>query len=101
VGHKVHFGASEKQNGDGLYFMLGWVRCNFHNKRAWTRYNEHVFLHPVGSVGHVVPSIATEMRNIDVIFSYSGGLGSVSLKSALGHITPNLCFCILWDLRVM
>jgi hypothetical protein len=24
-----------------------------------------------------------------------------SIKSALGHITPNLCFYIRWDLRVM
>jgi hypothetical protein len=33
-------------------------------------------------------------------FSCSGGPGTVSIKSAPGHITPNMCFCILWDLWV-
>jgi hypothetical protein len=26
VGHVVHAGASKAQNGDALYFMLGWDR---------------------------------------------------------------------------
>jgi hypothetical protein len=33
-------------------------------------------------------------------FSCSGGHGAVSINSALGHVTPNLCFYIRWDLRV-
>jgi hypothetical protein len=33
-------------------------------------------------------------------FSCSGGPGVVSIKSVLGHIKPNMCFCIRWDLRV-
>jgi hypothetical protein len=33
-------------------------------------------------------------------FSCSGGSEAVSLKGVLGHVTPNLCFCIWWDLWV-
>jgi hypothetical protein len=33
-------------------------------------------------------------------FSCSSGTGTGSTKSLLGHVTPNLCFCIRWDQRV-
>jgi hypothetical protein len=34
--------------------MIGWDRYGLHKKHARKCYAEHVFLHPVGYVGHVV-----------------------------------------------
>jgi hypothetical protein len=34
-------------------------------------------------------------------FLCSGGTGTGSTKSTPGHVRPNLCFCIRWDMRVM
>jgi hypothetical protein len=48
--------------------MLGWDKIRFDKKRARTRYVEHVLLHPVGFVGHVVHSGASGVRNIDALF---------------------------------
>jgi hypothetical protein len=36
--------------------------------RIRTHYAEHVFLHPVGSAGHVVHSGASGVRNVDALF---------------------------------
>jgi hypothetical protein len=33
-------------------------------------------------------------------FLWLGGTGAVSMRSASGHLTLNLCFCIWRDLRV-
>jgi hypothetical protein len=79
--------------------MLGWARCRFHKKRAGTEYNELMFLHPVLSVGYVVHSGAFLARTSAYYFSGSSGTGAVCIKSALGHVMPNLCFYISWDLR--
>jgi hypothetical protein len=38
------------------FFMLGWDQIGFEKKRAGTRYAEHVFLHSVEFMGHVVHS---------------------------------------------
>jgi hypothetical protein len=52
----VHSGTSGVQNIDTLFFILGQVRYGFHKKRARMHYSELVFLHLVGSTGHVVHS---------------------------------------------
>jgi hypothetical protein len=49
--------------------MLGWDRYGLHKKHVQTRYNKHVFFHPVGSAGHVVYSgCASRARNIKSLF---------------------------------
>jgi hypothetical protein len=47
--------------------MLGWDRYGYDKKRAKTCYAELVFLHPMGSAGHVVHSSASGARNIDAL----------------------------------
>jgi hypothetical protein len=59
AGHIVHFSASEACNIDALFFKLKWPCCGFHEKGAGTYYVELVFLHPMGSMGHVVYSGAS------------------------------------------
>jgi hypothetical protein len=48
--------------------MLGWDQYKYGKKHIGTHYTELVFLHPVGSVGHVVHSSASGARNIDTLF---------------------------------
>jgi hypothetical protein len=72
----------------------------FPKKCGGTRYAELVFLHPMGSTGQVVHSAMSGQEKSTHSFLCSGGLGAVFLKSVSGHVTPNLCFCIWWDLRI-
>jgi hypothetical protein len=72
VGHVLHSGASRPQNGDTLFFMLGWDWYGLNKKRAGTRYAELVFLHPVGYTGHVVHSGASGECNGDALFFMLG-----------------------------
>jgi hypothetical protein len=43
--------------------------------RQQTRYVVHVFLHLMGSVGHIVHSSACVVRNVDALFLRPGGIG--------------------------
>jgi hypothetical protein len=79
----------------GSIFHAWMGRCGIQKKHAQTCYAEHVFLHHVGSVGHVAHFRASGAQMSMSYFSCSGGSGAVSLKSDLEHITPKLCFCTL------
>jgi hypothetical protein len=57
---------------DALFFMLGWDRFRLNKKRSGTHYAEPVFLHPVGSPGHVVHFGAYRARNFDTLFFMFG-----------------------------
>jgi hypothetical protein len=52
--------------------MLGWDRYGFNKKCTGTRYDERVFLHPVGSTGNVVHSATSRVRNVDAVFFILG-----------------------------
>jgi hypothetical protein len=78
--------------------MIRWAWCSFQKKCTGTHYSELVFLHPLGSVGHIVHSGASGPQNIDAPFLCLGGTSTDSIKSALGHVMLNLCFSIWWDL---
>jgi hypothetical protein len=60
-GFKVHSGAFGVQNVDTLLFMLLCARCESYKKHAGTCVSLLVFLHSVGSVGHIVCSGASRV----------------------------------------
>jgi hypothetical protein len=51
-----------------LLFMLRWDWYKFDKEHAGTHYTKLVFLHPVGSAGHVGQSGASGARNVKVLF---------------------------------
>jgi hypothetical protein len=59
------FGA---RNIDTLFFTIQWDQYGFDKKCIGTSYVNIVFLHPVGSVAHVVHSGVFGQRNVDVLF---------------------------------
>jgi hypothetical protein len=110
AGHVVHSDVSGAGHTGALFFMLRWDRYGFHKKCIGISYAKLVFLHPVKSVGHVVDYSAFGVTKCipmrlgretsTYYFSCSGGIGTDSIKSASGHVTLNMCFCIWWDLQV-
>jgi hypothetical protein len=64
----VNSGAPGAQNVNKVFFMVGVGPYRFDKKRPGTCYAKLVFLHPVGSVGHVVYSIASGAQNVDALF---------------------------------
>jgi hypothetical protein len=97
MGHVVRSGTSGERNVIALFFILGWDQYGFHKKCSGA--SELMFMHPVGSAGHVVHSQASKVRNLVHYFSFSGGTSTDSTKSV--PVCSNLCLCIQWDLRVM
>jgi hypothetical protein len=51
-----------------------------------------VVLHLVRYAGHVVHFGASGTRNVDALFLCSCGTATVSIQSAPGHVTQNMCF---------
>jgi hypothetical protein len=51
--------------------MLGWDRYGFDRKSDGTRYAKILFLHPMGSVGHVVHSSALGALNVPALFFHA------------------------------
>jgi hypothetical protein len=76
------------------YFSSLGALCSFHKKHARTNYAKLEFFHPVGSAGHVVHSSAFGVRNINTLFFILRCASAVSIKSARGQVTLNLCLCI-------
>jgi hypothetical protein len=50
------------------FLMLEWARCRFHKKHTGTRNAKLVFLHQVGSTGHVVQPSVSGVQNVIAIF---------------------------------
>jgi hypothetical protein len=63
--------------------MLGWVRCRFHKKRIERRFAELAFLHPIGSMGHIVLSGASGHETSTHYFSCLGGTGTNRQKQTV------------------
>jgi hypothetical protein len=90
MGHIVHSRAFEPRNIKTLCFIFGLSWYRFNKKRVRSHYSELLFLHPVGSVGHIGHSDVSGSRNVYALFSCSGGTGAVFTKSASGHVMSNL-----------
>jgi hypothetical protein len=83
---------------DCTIFRLGWDWYRFDKNHATTRCAELVFFNPAGYTGHVAHSIASESSNVTALLLMLGWAGTDSIKSTPRQVTPNLCFCVRWDL---
>jgi hypothetical protein len=78
----------------------GGTGTDLTKEHATSCYADLCFFYSVGSTCHVVHSSASRSEASMRYFSCSGGASMDSTRNAPGHVTPNLCFCIRWDLRV-
>jgi hypothetical protein len=60
------------RNINAQFFLLRWALCGFCKKRRGTRYTELVFMHRVGSAGHIVHAGAFRARIVNALFFMLG-----------------------------
>jgi hypothetical protein len=73
------------------FFLLRLDQYGFHKKHVETHYAELVFLHLMGSAGHIVHTSASGMQNVDALFSILGWAKCSFHINMAGLITTKLC----------